>query len=260
MNKKYLKILNVISFIVLIGINALAELLPIGGKTTGEISKQYPSLFTPAPITFSVWGVIYLLLLMFILYGCGVFGNKKPADEVFSVIGVLFSVSCLFNVGWLLLWHFDFIGLSVLAIIGLLVTLVFTEKRLKGLRGNTLSFISVNAPFDIYYGWIITATISNISVFLVKIGWNGFGLSESFWTSLVLIIGAVITFLVVVTDNKRLSGFTVIWGYIGILISHFTKYGGKYTAVIVFAFLGIGIMLISILTVTIKKKFLFEQS
>jgi translocator protein len=55
----------VAAFAIMIFMNYLANALPLGGRTTGELSTQYPNLFVPAGITFSIWGLIYLLLLGF---------------------------------------------------------------------------------------------------------------------------------------------------------------------------------------------------
>ncbi|MDZ7837626.1 MAG: hypothetical protein U5N58_06550 [Actinomycetota bacterium] len=49
-------------------VNALANILPINNKATGELSDQYPNLFVPAGLTFSIWGLIYILLAIFIVY------------------------------------------------------------------------------------------------------------------------------------------------------------------------------------------------
>ena len=92
----------------------------------------------------------------------------------------------------------------------------------------------VNAGFDIYLGWIIAATIANISVWLVKTGWGRFGLSEVFWTVAILLIGAAIGVCVVIIGRNRLAGCAVIWAYIGILTKHVSASGhaGKYPLVI----------------------------
>jgi len=52
-------------FIGVIAVNALANILPINGYNTGQISAFYPNAFVPAGFTFSIWGVIYLLLLSY---------------------------------------------------------------------------------------------------------------------------------------------------------------------------------------------------
>ena len=56
---------NLVAFAIVILFNALSSALPINDQTMPEISAKYPSLFTPAGFTFSIWGVIYLALLVF---------------------------------------------------------------------------------------------------------------------------------------------------------------------------------------------------
>jgi hypothetical protein len=46
-------------------VNYLAVALSLNNKTTGELSDQHPNLFVPPGFTFSIWGVIYLLLAIF---------------------------------------------------------------------------------------------------------------------------------------------------------------------------------------------------
>ena len=62
-----LQIINVFALMLTLTINALANILPINGMNTGELSALYPSLFTPAGFTFSIWSVIYLLLIGFVI-------------------------------------------------------------------------------------------------------------------------------------------------------------------------------------------------
>ena len=65
MNNKFLQLLqigNIIAVIITIIVNGLANLLPIGGKNTAELSDNIPNLFVPAGITFAIWGIIYFLM------------------------------------------------------------------------------------------------------------------------------------------------------------------------------------------------------
>ncbi|MBK6975744.1 MAG: hypothetical protein IPH28_00440 [Cytophagaceae bacterium] len=72
------RILLSIAYIVMLGCNGLANGLPLNGKNTGELSDQYPNLFVPAGLTFSIWGVIYLLLLAFVV---NVWIKKKEVSK-----------------------------------------------------------------------------------------------------------------------------------------------------------------------------------
>lgn len=253
---KLFKWTNTIAFLAVVTVNALANLIPLGGKTTGEISKQYENLFTPAGYTFAIWGVIYLLLGVFILYTWGVWGDQEEA-VVLNRIGWLFAASCCLNSLWILSWHSDAIGISTVCIFALLICLILIQQEI-GAEGHTLSReLCVNAGFSIYYGWIIAASIVNVCVWLTKLRWNGWGLSEPFWTVAVLIIGTLIGLGVVLVGKNRLAGCAVVWAYVGIFVKHLSSkgYAGQYPSVINAA--GIGIL--TIVGAVAYKTFLQEK-
>ena len=49
------KALVAVTYLAMVGMNVLANVLPLNGRRTGEVSDAYPSLFTPAGVTFSIW-------------------------------------------------------------------------------------------------------------------------------------------------------------------------------------------------------------
>lgn len=250
---RVLKYLNLFFFIAMVVINALANILPLGHGNTGAISSKYPNLFTPAPITFSIWGIIYILVCVFIIFQLGVFGDQAVSEMVVDFIGLWFIISCLFNIGWIFSWHYDVIWLSVIMIIGLLFSLIMITSRfsicyLKQVSSITsiglLTRIGIYA-FEIYLGWITAATIANISVFLVKINWNRFMLSEQIWMIVVTLVGTLIGALFITTNQRYLSAAAIIWAYCGILIKHISQsgYGGKYPIIIGVLIFGIAVII-----------------
>ena len=64
----YMRVVNAIMYLAMIGVNLAAEMIPINGMTTGDISASYDSVFTPAGITFSIWFVIYAALAYFTIW------------------------------------------------------------------------------------------------------------------------------------------------------------------------------------------------
>jgi hypothetical protein len=80
-----LKIAVAVSFLVMLAANALANILPFNGLTTGEISDRFPNLFAPAGITFSIWGLIYLTLAVYTIYQF--IWPKDPLQRVFGQAG-----------------------------------------------------------------------------------------------------------------------------------------------------------------------------
>lgn len=244
-----LKWINTIAYVLMVTVNALANLLPIGGNTTGQVSGAYPNLFTPAPYTFSIWGAIYLLMAVFVLYQWEVFDGGTYSAVVRSDVGLWFAISCALNIGWIFLWHNKLIGLSTAAIALLLVSLIVIQGRLNNAGGSFLQRMAAKSGFSLYYGWIIAATIANISVWLTKLGWNGFGLSADFWMVTVALIGAVIACAVIIFGKNRIAGFAVMWAYAGILVRHLSPayYAGSHPYVIAAIVVGEAVMLTAIL-------------
>ncbi|MCQ2558792.1 MAG: tryptophan-rich sensory protein [Oscillospiraceae bacterium] len=250
---KTMKWVNTIAFLAMVAINLLAELLPLGGYTTGQISDAYPNLFTPAGLTFAIWSIIYLLVGFFVLYQWGLFGSSEEGSRMTAKIGILFTLSCVLNILWILCWHSNSIGWSVMCMAGLLITLVLIQFRIRSDIAGKAQRFAVNAGFDIYYGWIIAAAIANISVWLVKLGWDRFGLSETFWAASIILVGAAVGICVVLIGRNRLAGLAMTWAYGGILMKHLSAAGhaGKYPIIISVVILGIAGILASILLVSV---------
>src|SRR5690348_11470860 len=98
-----LQLLNIIAFVAMVVVNGLADFLPINGRTTGQVSAEFPNLFVPAPITFSIWLLIYSLLFLFCMYqGSSLFEDEKKGmdkkEHVAEVIGYRFIISCILNI------------------------------------------------------------------------------------------------------------------------------------------------------------------
>ena len=200
--------LNLIGFLAVVIVNALAVILPINNMTTQQLSDKYPNLFVPAGITFSIWGIIYLLLLVFIIYQF-IVAFRRSSDErgIFEKISILFFISCIFNVAWILAWHYEIVWLSLIIMVLLLISLISIYVRLgtgkPGIRNSEK--IMINIPFSVYLGWITIATIANATAFLVKINWNKFGISDQLWTVIVIAVGVIITLAIVFSRNESFT-------------------------------------------------------
>jgi hypothetical protein len=213
-----LKTLNLIAFLATVAVNALANSLPINGKTTGELSELYPNLFVPAGLTFSIWGLIYLLLAIFAVYQIA--APAANSADVLLRIGPLFILASAANIGWIFLWHYRRVSASLAVMLVLLASLAAIYLRL-GIGAGAASWrqrLLVHLPFSVYLGWITVATIANVTVLLVHVGWNRFGASEELWTVVVLIAAALITLAVLFTRNDLFYALVILWAFLGILI------------------------------------------
>jgi hypothetical protein len=209
-----MKYLNLLAFIAMLAMNYLANALPINGKTTGQLSDLYPNLFTPAGITFSIWGLIYFLVLVFVMVQL-MTGNQK----LVASIGWAFVISSVFNALWILAWHYERTGLSVLIMLGLLASLVFINQQLSG-----MPFSITKLAFGIYLGWICIATIANVTALLVSINWGGLGISAEVWTILLIATGAIITIVTMYRLHNPYLALAVIWAFAGIIIKRQADY------------------------------------
>ena len=201
------KIINVIALIAVIYVNYLANALPINGKTTGELSNQYANLFVPAGLTFAIWGLIYLLLIIFIMI------QFVPAYSSSATTGYWFLLTCIFNMSWIVAWHYEKMVLSILIMLGLLVSLVVINQQLATEKQQLLKLI-----FGVYLGWILIATVANTTAGLVSVQWGRFGFTEVTWTIMLIIIGIVIAaFSMIRLENPYLV-ISVAWAFLGIVI------------------------------------------
>jgi hypothetical protein len=220
-NKWILQIANFIAVIITIIVNSLANILPLNNKFTGELSDAVPNLFVPAGLTFSIWGIIYLLLIMFAIYQIrDIFKKEKTEMPFLNKISFLFILASLANIIWIFLWHYEQVILSLLAMIFLFFSLLFIYLRLNIGKSDVplKEKLFVHVPFSVYIGWITVATIANVTAVLVKINWDGFGMSQQTWTMLVLIIATIITALILLTRKDYAYSAVIIWALIGIYL------------------------------------------
>ena len=225
-----LKIGAVVTYLVMITVNSLANSLPLNGLTTGAVSNAYSNLFAPAGITFSIWGLIYVLLAVYLVFQFIPQAKGGLKRELVDKINPYFIATSLLNTAWIFAWHYNFIGVSLILMVLLLISLIKIATKFRLEKLSIRENLAARLPFSIYFGWITVATIANTTVFLVSLGWNGFGLSNEFWLVLVLLIGAAIGIWRMNKERDHFYGLVFIWAYLGILYKHLTSSGfsGQY--------------------------------
>jgi len=212
-----LKWLNIIAFILVIIVNSLAgSTTLIGGQNTASVSDSNPTLITPAGYVFSIWGVIYLLLGVFVIYQA----LPSQKGEYQGEIGFFFVLSSIFNIIWLFLWQYEFLGFSLILMFMLLASLIAIYVRL-GIgksRASLRERLAVHLPFSTYLGWITIASIANVATTLVSVNWNGFGIPPETWAIMIIIVALLVTLLVTATRVDFAYGLVIIWALMGIAV------------------------------------------
>ena len=220
MNKDRLRQgVNVLAVLATIAVNGLANALPLNGQTTGEISDRFDVYFVPAGYVFSIWGLIYLGLLAFAVYQA-LPGQRDNAR--LRRVGYLFALSCLANMAWLFLWHYEQFPLTLVAMLALLLLLIAIYLRLDigRARVSRAETWLVNIPFSIYLGWITVATIANVTSLLDYLNWNGWGISPEVWAVIMLVAGLGIASAVSLTRGDVAYMLVIMWAYAGIAVKH----------------------------------------
>ncbi len=246
---RLLAILNTLGLAATIFVNYLANALPINGYNTGELSDLYPNYFVPAGLTFSIWGVIYIFLIIFVVYQFTStnFSNVKN-HHFLARISFFFIYSCVANISWIFLWHYQLIFWSVLVMISLLISLIYIYSRIEiGLRSvTTKKKWMVHVPFSIYLGWITVATIANITALLVDWGWNGFNIPGTIWAVIMIFIATMVGSKVFADRKDYAYTLVLVWAFLGIFIKR-NSLAGITDIVAIAALFGIGLLLINML-------------
>lgn len=198
-------------------VNGLANILPLNGLNTGQVSDGFPSLFTPAGYVFAIWGVIYLALLLYATYQA--FAAQRDNLRL-RATGWWFVVSCIANIAWLFCWHYLQFTLSMLAMLVLLTSLIIIYQRLETGRSQVplAEQLLVRLPFSIYLGWISVATIANAAVVLISLHWDGFGLAPQVWTVIVITIAALLGAMASWLRHDWVYGLVLVWAFAGIAV------------------------------------------
>ena len=252
-----LLILNLLGFLGTVVVNALAVILPINNITTGELSDLYPNLFVPAGLTFAIWGLIYVLLGIFVIYPL-IPPVRRDAQKVDFVqrIGPLFFISCLANIGWIFAWHYKVVPLSLVLMLILLGCLLMIYLRLNVGKSEApkAEKYFVHLPFSIYIGWITIATIANVTALLVNINWNACGLGEQFWAVAVIIVGIAIALSVLFTRKDIFYCLVVDWALAGILLKRLSPTEVRVQSVVVVTIVGLVLISAAVIAQLIRKR------
>jgi translocator protein len=208
--------LNLAALAVTLTLNTLANTLPLGGRTTGEISDSFPVLFVPAGYVFSIWGLIYLGLIGFAVFQAL---PRQQANPAVRATDYWFAFTCLANALWIVFWHYGYYTLTLVVMLSLLVGLIVIYRRLAALRPvDTATRWLVHAPFSLYLGWISVATIANASTVLVNWGWDGRPLDPVTWTVILIATAAGLSVLMSRLHRDTVYAGVIAWALVGILV------------------------------------------
>jgi hypothetical protein len=219
---KIINLVAALTFFLALLLNGLANLLPINGLSTGVISDTYENYFAPAGFTFSIWAVIYSLLAGYVIWRLKNFRQSEdhPKNRFLYRVDIAFIFTNLANALWILSWHYLSFYLSFVMMVVILFSLAYINLQFKG--DQDISTI----PFRVYFGWIIIATVANLTTVIVADAnayrwlWNGGEVSEQLLTILILLITILLGNLIIFRQKDPFLGGVIVWSLIGIFARH----------------------------------------
>ncbi len=226
-----------ISVVLVILMNFLSNAIPFGGQTNADVSVKFPTLITPAGYAFSIWGVIYLMLLVFAVF------QLQRAKEIrfYTLVWPYILIGCGANMLWLIAFQNEWLGVSVLIISVLLWSLISIFKLFYRLRLvlNTTHRYFFQVPFSLYFGWVSVATMVNFAVFLTSLNLKLFAGREEITAVVLLILGFALAMFLLIGQKDYVFSLSVVWAYVAIWIANAevasVMHTTKYAAIVLIA-------------------------
>lgn len=243
MNRLTKSVIGLILLMSTLVINGLGAFGFFNGMSQKAISDLNRTLITPAASTFSIWSVIYLLLI-----SAAVMMIVKNKDayygQAIDKISYLFWLSSGLNMLWIVCFSYNLIGVSALVILAFAITLSLLVKQLGNIQTGKQWLLA--AAFGMYSGWLLIATVVNIASWLVSVNWQGLGIAADVWGIIILIVAVVVTVVITLITKNAIMPVPVAWGYFGIYQALTSPEGfqGAYPALAITALVGIGLLLV----------------
>lgn len=249
---KVLAIFNALSLIVHLGTAYFIQSKQLNQKDVGEVLSKYETLFTPAPVTFGVWGIIYTALGILCLYHIVIaYKHDKwhPTNTDLERMGLFFIVTNLANAAWLVAWTQERLLVSLALVLLQLVGLIAIHIRLHLYDRSRPagSKTCTQFPLSIYLAWISMIAIINTAAWLFAIGWEGWGLTAPQWTLILVSFAVGLALLMIYFRHNIYFGFVVTWTLYGIILNLRDLNSNAYDHVINTAWMGLGLTVLSCL-------------
>lgn len=179
------------------------------GSDVGGTANQNETIIQPAGFAFSIWGLIYTLLFIWIIY---LFFSKKDKSPITERLKFWPIVNFLLNGVWIFVFTQEWLFASVIVIAAMLYTLAEIYSSISETNHNWFD----RFPFAIYFAWVTLATIVNIFTWASDNVDTILGMDELTWTIIVLIVAGLIGIAIAVFFRDWVYPLVLIWPLIAI--------------------------------------------
>lgn len=258
MKTRLLAVLNLITLGFQLFMSYLVQVKSISTQDVGQVSAKYDTVFAPAGITFAIWGLIYTSLLVFCifhLYKAFAKTSSCQTNQDTQNIGWLFALNSVATGLWLVAWVNEELLLSVILILIQLFTLIkiSIKAHISNPDRSVQTKIFTQFPLSIYFAWICIASIANISAWLNSTGWNGMGISESYWVIIMIGVASLLSLFIILVRRNIPFGFVILWALYGIILKRKQVDALFFEGVINAAYAAFAVILIALIIRIFKK-------
>lgn len=213
MNRKKKSIINIAVYIIMLIINYLGASGFINGLKQKDVSDMFHTSITPAGFTFSIWGVIYLLILISLI---NMYFNTDIGHNAFFIdkISNIFILSCIFNILWIISFSYVKIFLSLIFIIFLMVSILLILIRISDRYNNKILY---KIAFGLYGGWLLAASFVNAAAYLTYLGAADFNMNSGVFALISLLLICLLSLFLYKYHKNLFYYISIIWAFIGII-------------------------------------------
>ena len=161
--------LTALAIVGAIAVNAYSVMHPFAGQTQAVVSAKYPTLLTPAGPAFSIWGVIFLALLLYAGW------QLLPGQRQLSLPDALAKPLTLVSLGlggWVVAFAYELIvpsaGIMLLVLAAAAVAYGRARRRIFAEAAPVLAGV----PFSLLLGWLSVAAVINFTIAIRTLGWQ----------------------------------------------------------------------------------------
>ncbi|MGV8909742.1 MAG: TspO/MBR family protein [Propionicimonas sp.] len=193
---------------------------PVEQSSGGSLSAE-ATLLAPAVRAFSIWSVIYVGLIGYVVWQWLPANTDSPRARR---IGWLSALSMALNGLWLLVVQVGALWLSVAVIVALAATLGELMRRLGQPRASgSAEKLLVDGTFGLYLGWVAVATLANVTATLVASGVDPGGETAEYLAVAVLAVGALLGAVLARVLGGRIGvAAAMAWGLFWIAVGRLT--------------------------------------
>lgn len=207
-------------------------------------------LINPPPLTFAIWSIIYLGITAFSIYQ--ILPSNIDSEKI-DKIRLPVMINFLANAFWLVFSSYLMLGVALGIMVVLLGTLVAINNSLRLDKPSPYAsyLLFVNIPFSLYFGWVLLASVLNVTSVLYIYEWSGWGITEQTWTILVMIVAFLITTYIYIKHGSIFFQMVIVWAFSNLAMRHLQDYPTIAYLAIILAVISVGNILFGLIT---KKK------